>query len=143
MKKFLLAAVLIVGISVAQVSQTEAFYEPYENDANFAYVYTAGSGNARMYLDLNSVDVQEYDPPHYQIAGTFILQSGNSPHNEIRYTEMRFNYSTKEVSMRHEDGRWYRYGSYVESDYSDLISYYVRTMANALFRAAYRMNFYN
>ena len=38
MKKFLFAAALILSV-VAQVSSVQAIYDPYANDANFAYVY--------------------------------------------------------------------------------------------------------
>ncbi|MBR1647323.1 MAG: hypothetical protein IJ685_11185 [Selenomonadaceae bacterium] len=141
MKKFFAVAALILGVVVGQIvvpSQAEA-YDPYENDANFAYVYSGHGGT--MYLDLNSVNVQAYDPPHYQIAGTFVFQpatSNNASTNES-YVEMRFNYSTKEHFERSNGGQWQ--SKDVRGD--SAISSRNRAMANALFRAAYRMNFYN
>ncbi|MBR2518888.1 MAG: hypothetical protein IKE46_03765 [Selenomonadaceae bacterium] len=135
MKKFFAVAALILGIFVAQISQTEAFYDPYENDANFACAFTGHGGS--MYLDLNSVDVQEYDPPHYQIAGRFVFQPSNNASVIESYIEMHFNYRTKESSMRTNGGQW-EYLGRVSPDGT-----FARGVANALFRAAYRMNFYN
>ena len=135
MKKFLFAAVLILSV-VAQVSSVQAIYDPYENDANFAYVYSGHGGT--MYLDLNSVNVQAYDPPYYQIAGTFVFQPGSNASVREFYVEMRFNYSTKETFER-DGGQWRLKDARGESQ----ISSRNRAMANALFRAAYRMNFYN
>lgn len=48
----------------------------YDNDSNYVYIGTYGSGGYSTYLYLPSVDVQEYNPPHYQIAGNFVTIGG-------------------------------------------------------------------
>ena len=70
--------------------------------------------------------------------GTVVFQPGsNAPVSEI-YIVTRFNYSTKETFKR-DGGQWRLDDTRSDSTNSSRN----RAIANALFRAAYRMNFYN
>ena len=64
MKKFLSSAILafVVAFS-ANVSAANR----YDNDPDYYYVMSVQG--PKTYLYLPSIDVQEYNPPHYQIRG--------------------------------------------------------------------------
>ena len=44
-----------------------------DQNPNYVYVFT-GSGQS-IYLDLRTVAVHEYNPPHYTIGGTIVIES--------------------------------------------------------------------
>ena len=90
-------------------------------------------------MDLSSVDVQEYNPPHYQIAGTFIHVIGDdSGKYSEHYTVKRYNWYTKETYSRKDYGNWVK----DEVSARNMVSAQIKAFANALFYAAYGMNFY-
>ena len=128
MKKFLSA--LVFAICILSVNFCSA--DPYENNPNYLYI---GAGNGGMwYFKKSSLDVQEYNPPHYQIAGTFIHYSQSAV---SRYIVKRYNWYTKE-SFSLENGYWEK--DEVNGNY--MAAKQTRHFANILFRAAYGMNFY-
>ena len=45
-------------------------------DDNPDYYFVMNVQRCKTYLDLNSIDVQEYDPPRYQIKGRFVNVGG-------------------------------------------------------------------
>jgi len=112
----------------------------YDNDSNYVYIGTYGSGGYSTYLYLPSVDVQEYNPPHYQIAGNFVTIGGKKTISETWGIEIvRFNWYTKETYSKNWRGILTK-EKIVDSEHADA-SYY-RKRADALFRAAYGVDFY-
>ena len=135
MKKFVVMMILAV-VFVIVGSQNNLVNANYDHDLNYDEVFT-GSGQT-TYLYRPSVDVDEYNPPHYTISATLVIVSGyNGTERENRVT-LKYNYDTKECFSR-QDGRWIEIHP---SDQSNA-SRFNKNLANALFRAAYGMNFYN
>ena len=106
----------------------------YDDDPDYFYVITAHQGS--YYLNLRSINVQEYNPPHYQITGTFVYVSGM--YNKMLYVTKRYNWYTKESYSRDETGNWRK--TIIEPDCT--ATKVSRKFADALFRAAYGMDFY-
>ena len=134
---------------------------PYDNDSNYIFIgRNASCDSGKIYLNLKSVKVQEYNPPHYQIAGEFIevLSSYVIPgddttiHYSTRpfYIVIKYNWDTKEsfsktISYMNERGNIvYKENAEFIKDYYDNPNYAksVRQRADSLFKAAYNMDFY-
>ena len=133
MKKLLLMMIFsfMISISVANAN----YY-----DDNPDYYFFMKVQGWKHYINLKSIDVQEYNPPHYQIKGQFV--SIGYLHNEGQsgeyYKTIRYNWYTKEA-FQYENGNWHK----MCQDSPGTTFYEVeRLTANALFRAAYGMNFY-
>ena len=102
------------------------------------YVYVNWEPSVKTYLDLRSVDVQEYNPPHYQISGVFVdVQTRPDSVKEFVFT-VRYNWYTKETYIRNEFGNWEKENIKGQGHSNE----YCRSMDDALFRAAYKMDFY-
>lgn len=134
MRKFVVVMIVAI-ISAISVSICSAY--DYDSDPNYKFI---GNGNGgTWYLDLSSIDVQEYNPPHYQIAGTFIHVSGDaSVGYSDHYTVKRYNWYAKETYHRNDYGNWVK----DEVSARNMASAQTKAFANALFYAAYGMNFY-
>ena len=110
----------------------------YDNDSNYVYIGTYGSGGYSTYLYLPSVDVQEYNPPHYQIAGNFITIGGKETISEDWLIHVvRYNWYTKETYSKNFQGIVVKEKIIDSGDAG-----YYRRRADALFRAAYGVDFY-
>ena len=134
MKKFL--ASIMLALVVAFTANICAANR-YDNDPNYVWVYTQGSGGYKTYLYLPSIDVQEYNPPHYQIAGNFVAIGGKKTIEETReIMVLRFNWYTKETFWRDGNGYW------CKEDVTGFFGSDWRRRADALFRAAYGIDFY-
>ena len=132
MKKILSA--LVFAICILSVNFCSA--DPYENNPDYIYIGTYGSGGYSNYLYRPSVDVQEYNPPHYQISGTFVSYGGKYTKSENWATHcVRYNWYTKETFSL-KNGYW------VKDPIETGIGRYYKNRANALFRVAYGMDFY-
>lgn len=131
MKKFVIV-MIFAFVAAFSVSICSAY--DYDSDSNYKFVTTQ---NGMWYLYLPSVDVQEYNPPHYQIAGNFVGTDGYDRKRES-IEIVRFNWYTKETFHKNKYGNWEK--EEVSDDYHKR---YPKLRANALFRAAYGMNFYN
>ena len=71
MKNFLFA--VIIAFFVAFSANTEAYVtDIYDDDPNYIHVLNNRKGTI-IYLDSRTIEVQEYNPPHYQISGRFIF----------------------------------------------------------------------
>ena len=130
MKKFLSALMIAL---IVTFSANICAANRYDDDPDYVYVMAHGQGI--VYLYIRSIDVQEYNPPHYQIAGTFVHVSGmyhNLGKTTTYYVTKRYNWYTKETFRRNDYGNW-------EKDYN---VYHAKVEADALFRAAYGMDFY-
>lgn len=129
MKKFfgIIALFLFVTANVAC-----AGWNQYEDDMNYQQVM-GGRGGA-MYLNLRSVEVQEHNPPHYQIAGDFVFVGGhisNQGYKKHFHIVVRYNYNTR-TTVR-VSGEWAKGKSR---------SHWDKAMENSLFRIAYGRNFF-
>ncbi len=109
----------------------------YDNDPNYVFV-TAAQGS--IYLSTRSIDVQEYNPPHYQIAGTFVWTNGER--EDWFSVAIRYNWYTKETFSRDKNGYWQKDEIANPNDGGLGASGRERKFADALFRAAYGMDFY-
>lgn len=135
MKKFLLS--VTVAVVVALSANVCAAATRYDDDPYYVYIGTYGSGGYSTYLYLPSVDVQIYNPPHYQIAGNFVTIGGKKIISESReVVAVRFNLNAKETYTKNDYGHWEK------ENISDGYGSFYRKRADALFRAAYGMDFY-
>ncbi len=133
MKKFLSVAVFVICV----LSINFCFARYYDNDSNYVLFGAWGSGGYFHYWYLPSIEIQEYNPPHYQISATEVVIGGKKIISETREKiSIRYNWYTKET-FHFENGHW------VNDTVEGLEGEYYKNRANALFRAAYRMNFYN
>lgn len=137
MKRFL--ATLILNFFV-MMNFCSAY--SYDDDPNYYLVLDARRGYmVKTYLRLDSVKVQEYNPPHYQIAGEFIHVNPDGSKKDV-YLVIRYNYNTKMTFARNDDyGDWKKFTDGTDKD-GHTVSYELRAFANALFIAAYGMKFY-
>ena len=127
------------SVSICSAYHPHDYYEgdPYYGDPNYKYVW-GGNDYTNFYIDLSSIDVQEYNPPHYQIAGTFVSYSGY--YHKVgtpKYMVRRYNWYAKE-SYHLDNGTWKQ----DKTNGTDNIAISNRRFADALFRAAYNMDFY-
>lgn len=134
MKKILSAFVFLTMLGIFSFCSA---YTPYDDDPDYIYLATLGSGGYSHYLYLPSIDVQEYNPPHYQIAGNIVAYGGKKIKGEMWSTAVvRFNWYTKETFSKNYNDNWVKEGEHM-TDW-----HYFRKRADALFYAAYRINFY-
>lgn len=135
MKKFFSAFILLTLCGIFNFCSA---YTPYDGNPDYIYIGTYGSGGFAYYLYVPSIDVQEYNPPHYQIEGKFlsVFHHGEGSANSY-YETIRYNWYMKETFKLNDRGYWEKENTDGE------IGRYNRKRANALFRAAYGMNFYN
>ena len=133
MTKFLSVCVFAICIFSANFCSANR----YDDDPDYMFV-TAAQGS--IYLHLPSVDVQEYNPPHYQIAGHFIhLLNGSEDNISDFFRTYRYNWDTKEIFSMDE------YGNFKKSDIKNgntQSSLRSRKICDSLFRAAYGIDFY-
>lgn len=132
MKKFV-AVMIFAFVAAFSVSICSAY--DYDSDPNYKFVTTQ---MGMWYLYLPSVDVQEYNPPHYQITGDMVHVEGTYNKETWRSMTIRYNWYTKETYHRNDSGNWEK--DYVNGD--SMASTRARRFADALFRAAYNMDFY-
>ena len=93
-------------------------------------------------MDLSSINVHEYDPPHYEIAGIFVgvPDSFYSKYSERYGTSViRYSYNEKKAYSQSINGQW----NEIETDRKTQISMRGMAIADALFYAAYGMNFFD
>ena len=132
MKKFL--SVLVFAIFILSMNFCSANY--YDDSPDYVYITTGQQGDYYFYLP--SLSVQEYNPPHYQIAGHFIHYGGYDGKTLTNiYITVRYNWHTKET-FRLNNGYWKK--SHTKS--SDNAAHRERKFEDVLFSAAYGMNFY-
>ena len=131
MKKFLLSVMILLFVALAGGVCSA---NPYDDDPNYVYLGTYGSGGYSTYLYLPSVSVQVHNSPHYQIAGDFVSIGGRKVIEEDwESVTVRFNWNSKETYTQNSYGHWER---------ENINESYYRRRADALFRAAYGMDFY-
>ena len=130
MKKFFVALTVLLVLFSANICAAYV----YDDDSDYVYLGTYGSGGYSTYLYLPSVDVQEYNPPHYQIAGNFVTIGGRYEISESWLIQVvRFNWYTKETFNQNSDKRWQK---------ENIGDIYFRKRADLLFNAAYGIDFY-
>ena len=134
MKNFLFA--VIIALVVALSANCSAY--DYDHDPN--YVFIVSGDVAFTYFYTPSVEVQEYNPPHYQIAGQFVRVGLLDERVEHFKVTMRYNWHTKEVFTRTIEGRWEK--AHVSDEADSVLARGNARTANAMFKAAYGINFY-
>lgn len=135
MKKILSALMFVICILSVNFCSARA-NDPYENNPN--YLVAASYPNGKSYINLQSVQVAEYNPPHYQIFANAVFFSYMDGAIEHYVMEKRYNWNTKETFSRDDYGNWKK----ENIKGSDGASRRMRHEADALFRAAYGMDFY-
>jgi len=132
MKKILSALVLVIFAGIFNFCSANRY------DDSPDYIFVTAGNMGYCYLYLPSVDVQEYNPPHYKIAGHFIHYGGLDGKTLTNiYKTIRYNWYTKET-FQLENGSWKK--SDVNGEIQPVRQN--RKFADALFRAAYGMDFY-
>lgn len=133
MKKILSTIVFVIICGIFN------FCSAYDYDSNYNYKFIANISGHKYYLYLPSLDVQEYNPPHYQIAGRFISPNSNTYEIDLDFEKVtKYNWYTKETFHKNIYGNWAKDDLTVSGRYRiEMILF-----ANALFRAAYGMDFY-
>ena len=136
MKKIIFMAALTIA---AALTFNICSANTYDDDPNYIYVVTANGGT--HYLNLRTIDVIKYRPPQYQIAGNFVHVSPQADGTEqtgSRYVMLLFDWDTKEIFHKDTYGNWEK--SNVEGDTTNATVN--RKFADALFRAAFKMDFF-
>lgn len=83
MKKFLSAAMIVLVFAfTANICAANS----YDRDPN--YVYVTAHGQGVVYLYLRSIDVQEYNPPHYRIAFNSVSVNANTQRESWNYNRV-------------------------------------------------------
>ena len=135
MKNFLSAVIIVLVVAFLANCSAE-YRDCYKNDSNYTLV-RSGHG-AHEYLYLPSVEVQEYNPPHYQIAGIVVIMYDRDQKDDISHELVRYNWYTKETFHQDEEGNWQK------DKIENHVEWYARkSVVNALFKAVYGMNFYS
>ena len=135
MKKFL----SVLAFALCILSVNFCFANPYDDNPN--YIRVRHAPNSFAYINKNSVDVQEYNPPHYQIAVHYVVVvEGRGGENTTQEYDIakRYNWDTKETFHLNEKGVWQK------DDIKGNLARDARSRAfcDAIFRAAYGMDFY-
>lgn len=137
MKNVFMKIILFVSFLCVVAFNSNCLANEYDNNPSYQFLFAGGQG--MNYLDLNSVIVDEYNPPIYQIRGEIVHVSGINGkviRNKVIY---RYNYE------RQKSYGWNRYTNKYEevnrypknlAEKSDFI------VANALFYRAYNIKFY-
>lgn len=142
MKKFLSALVFVIvcGIFNLCSADVEDVFRYYDNHPD--YYFVCRIQGPKTYLYLPSIDVQEYNPPHYQIKGKFLtvgsVESRFDTSLSTWYATIRYNWYTKEA-FSYENGNWRKMAQGKQGSTPVAAD---KMLANALFRAAYGMDFY-
>ena len=111
----------------------------YDNDPDYYFIMNVQG--YKTYLDLTSIDVQEYNPPHYQIAARLVTVAYRQDVNDVEhFIEIRYNWYTKEAYQRYVDGDWRKMAQGSAGSTSVAVD---KVTANALFIAAYGMKFFD
>ena len=131
---FAFVAAFSVSICLASVEDVMNYYN---NDPDYIYITTH---QGTFYLYRPSIDVQEYNPPHYQIAGHVIHVNGFNGGISHWYPVIRYNWYTKETFHRNEYGNWEK--DFIKGTYGLGAGGRNRKFADVFFRAAYNMDFY-
>lgn len=111
----------------------------YDDNPNYMYVTTSHGGT--HYLNLKTIDVIKYQPPQYQIAGSFVhvtTQDDGTEKVTNRYVLLLFDWDAKETFHKDKYGNWEK----SSTDGDSTAATVNRKFADALFRAAYNMDFY-
>jgi len=132
MKKILSALAFVIFAGIFNFCSANR----YDNDPDYICMFShQGYYN---YLYLPSIDVQEYNPPHYQIGYKVVEFNDSSRKSVWRYDAKRYNWYTKE-SFHLENGYWVKDDVY---NWAPGPARRARYAADVVFRAAYGMNFY-
>ena len=155
MKNFLSAAIIALIVAFSANCSAEYASDIYDDDPSYIYVSNNRKGTT-VYLDSRTVEVQEYNPPHYQISGKFIFaeasirysdEVGYYPNFSSSVIPIRYNWHTKEIFMQNEYGHW----NLVDMNKTErkifhaflFYTGHMKDFANALFKVAYGMDFYS
>ena len=138
MHTFLKITFIILALSFFNSYNCLAQKDPYKHDYNYEYVYT--HSGVSSYLDKRTVNVYEYNPPLYVIAGSFARFYNNQEGKILDpvFVEIQFNYKKRETFTR-RNGVWEKDVTTPNTSVGESN----RAFANALFRAAYGMDFYD
>ena len=115
----------------------------YDNNQDYEYIAT-GSGGV-FYLNLKSVYIQVCNPPYYQISGTIIHVNGDNSRKISSFYEVKlYNYDARESFTLDEHRNWIKDVFYKDlSGKYDMVSHRKIKIANALFKVARGINFYD
>ncbi|WP_110955427.1 hypothetical protein [Anaerosinus massiliensis] len=125
---------VIVMLGVASI----CLANEYDDNPNYQFLYTAYQG--KNYLELSSILVNEYNPPKYQLTGTTIHVSGDT--GSVTQKEVVFRYNYDQQKAYSYDGYMHEWLE-VKRSKNNMVNERGVILANALFRAAYGMNFYH
>ena len=136
-----LCFVIFCGIfNFCYATTSDDVAESYENNPDYYFVNRIQGPYTYLYLP--SIDVQLYNPPHYQIKGKFLtIGSPESRYDtsvSVWYATIRYNWYTKEA-FEFSNGKWRKMAQGPQSSTPVALD---KKIANALFIAAYGMKFY-
>lgn len=128
----LVAVIAIMGVGSVCLANE------YDDNPDYQFLYTAYQG--KNYLQLSSVLVNEYNPPKYQLTGTTVHVSGDNGSVTQGQVVFRYNYDQqKAYSYDRYRHQWLE----VNRGKNDMVSERGVILVNALFHAAYGMEFYH
>lgn len=129
---------ILLFVFLIQYNLCSAEVDCYAHDPNYMRVNILHG--CFTYLDMTSVDVHEYNPPFYKIAGYFVFYNNRDKkvvHESAKTMVVRYDYDKREAFIL--NGNYWR-----KLDVSGTSDFHIenKSIANALFNVAYGMDFY-
>lgn len=129
---------LLIFVFLLQLSLCSAEDDCFEHDPDYMRVNVLHG--CFTYLYVPSVNVHEYNPPFYKIAGYFVYYDNRNRRvvdESAKTMIVRYDYKKKETYIL-KNNYWRKLDVSGTSDYH----FENKSIANALFSVAYGMNFY-
>lgn len=134
---FLLMAVILAGVGLSEAAQRY-----WNDDENYPIIFYGNQGIAYA-LDKSSVQVDEYNPPVYQIEGIIYAfdfgDKQDSSSKRVERVTYRYNYDKRQIYKIENDGSCRKLQ--VSGKYNAVSDRRVVAEALSLFEVAYNMAF--
>ncbi len=135
-------------ICFAELNGDALLEDMKQNPSEYLYIYTVGMGG--HYVDKRTINVHQYEPPHYIIAFTDIYCGPCIPHNRELHahnagiTRYSYDYNTRkayvEANMYSPSPPW-KYIDFNDNGNTQTYGFLVES-ADLIFYLAYGMGFY-
>lgn len=125
-------------LAAALLSGAVCSANAYDDNPDYQFLYYGAQGS--NYLDLTSIAVNEYNPPKYEISAITVHVSGDNGNVSSNTATIRYNYNSQTAySLNPWTKKWVR----VENREDDLVHKRGVILINAVFHAAYGMDFFH
>ncbi|GEM_PF-1864882 len=135
MRKILLILLFLCMIS-GNVHATPGQRAEYAEMPGLVSAYTYEDGEC--FLDLESVSVEEYNPPRYQISAITYFITDRTSNITVRSMTFRYHYARQSIHLKGMDGKWY----WLNPDENPISMCQIQ-LADLLFQQCYQMPFFH